>query len=149
MKIHAIFHVLIFEPFHESTILGRHIWPLPLIDLNDKKKIEVKKILKLWIFCGCLEYLVHWYGYNVKNICENPLLTYPMHHIFFENFMNKIHLNLDQRQIQMLFNNLVITFSKVLEFWKLCPKIFQNIKISHRIEGLGGFWNFWKCSNII
>jgi hypothetical protein len=45
MKIHAIFHVLIFEPFHESTILGRHIWPLPLIDLDDKKKFEVKKIL--------------------------------------------------------------------------------------------------------
>jgi hypothetical protein len=45
MKIHPIFHVLIFEPFHESTILGRHIWLLRLIDLDGKKKFEVNKVL--------------------------------------------------------------------------------------------------------
>jgi hypothetical protein len=42
MKIHTIFLVLISEPFHESTILGRHMWQLPLIDLDGKKKIEIK-----------------------------------------------------------------------------------------------------------
>jgi len=59
MKIHAIFHVLIFEPFHESTILGRHIWPLPLIDLDDKIKIEINLefVNFLWMF-GILNPLV-------------------------------------------------------------------------------------------
>jgi hypothetical protein len=33
-----------------------------------------------------------------------------MHRKNFKNFMNNIHLNLDQRQIQMLFNKYLFDF---------------------------------------
>jgi hypothetical protein len=46
MKIYLAFHVSKFEPFHESTILERHIQPCPsLIEIDNEKEFEVEKIL--------------------------------------------------------------------------------------------------------
>jgi hypothetical protein len=46
MKIHPTFHVSNFEPFHESTILERHIQPhLSLIEIDSEEEFEVEKIL--------------------------------------------------------------------------------------------------------
>jgi hypothetical protein len=45
MKIHLAFHVSKFEPFHQSTILERHIQPHPsLIEIDIEEEFEVKKI---------------------------------------------------------------------------------------------------------
>jgi len=44
MKIHSIFHVLVFEPFHESTIHRRHIEPPSLIEIDDKKNLSLKNL---------------------------------------------------------------------------------------------------------
>jgi hypothetical protein len=43
MKIHLIFHVSILEPFHESTILGKHIQPFPLLKIDGEEEFEVKE----------------------------------------------------------------------------------------------------------
>jgi hypothetical protein len=42
LKIHPIFHVSILEPFHESTIPGKHIQPTSLIKIDDEKEFEVE-----------------------------------------------------------------------------------------------------------
>ncbi len=56
MKIYLAFHVSKFEPFHESTILERHIQPCPsLIEIDSEEEFEVKKILNSWIFYEHLE----------------------------------------------------------------------------------------------
>ncbi len=41
MKIHPIFHILILEPFHESTIPTKHIQSTSLIKIDDEKEFEV------------------------------------------------------------------------------------------------------------
>jgi hypothetical protein len=60
MKIHIlVFHVLVLKPFHESTILGRHIWQPPLVEIDGEEEFDIEKILDSWIFHGRLKYLVH------------------------------------------------------------------------------------------
>jgi hypothetical protein len=44
MKIHPIFHILVLEPFHESTIHKRHIEPPSLIEIDDKKNLSLKNL---------------------------------------------------------------------------------------------------------
>jgi hypothetical protein len=56
IKIHSIFYVLVFEPFHEPIIFARHIWPPPLLEIDVENLFEVKKIVDSWISCRCLEY---------------------------------------------------------------------------------------------
>ncbi len=43
--MHLIFYVSILEPFHESTILGKHIRPFPLVKIDDEEEFEIKEIL--------------------------------------------------------------------------------------------------------
>jgi hypothetical protein len=47
MKIHLIFHVSILEPFHESTILEKHIWSFPQVKIDGQEEFEIKEILDL------------------------------------------------------------------------------------------------------
>jgi hypothetical protein len=55
MKMHPIFHVSILEPFHESTILEKHIQPPPLIKMGSEKKFEFEEILDSQVFHESLE----------------------------------------------------------------------------------------------
>jgi len=57
--MHPIFHVSILEPFHESTILEKHIQPPPLIKMGNEEEIEVEEFLDLQVFHESLEYLIH------------------------------------------------------------------------------------------
>jgi hypothetical protein len=46
MKIHfLVFHVLVLKSFHESTILGRHIRPPQLVEMDSEEEFEIEKIL--------------------------------------------------------------------------------------------------------
>jgi hypothetical protein len=56
IKIHSIFYVLVFEPFHKPIVFGRHIWPPPLLEIDVENLFEVKKIIDSWISCRYLEY---------------------------------------------------------------------------------------------
>jgi len=58
-EMHPIFHVSILEPFHESTILEKHIQPPPLIKMGNEEEIEVEEFLDLQVFHESLEYLIH------------------------------------------------------------------------------------------
>jgi hypothetical protein len=45
MKIHPIFHVSLFEPYHVSTIPRRTHEPIPSIIVNGEQEYEVEEIL--------------------------------------------------------------------------------------------------------
>jgi hypothetical protein len=71
MKIYPTFVVSILEPFHESTILGRHIQPPPLLEMDGEEKFEVEFFLDSQVFGEHLECLVYWHDIMLANICEN------------------------------------------------------------------------------
>ncbi len=66
MKIYPIFIVLVVGPFHESIMLGRHIQPPPLLEMDGEENFEIEKLLDLQVFGEHLEYLIYWHGYNVN-----------------------------------------------------------------------------------
>jgi hypothetical protein len=66
MKIYPIFVVSVLGPFHESILLGIHIQPPPLLEMDGDEKFEVEKILDSQVFGEHLECLVYWHGYNVN-----------------------------------------------------------------------------------
>jgi hypothetical protein len=48
VKIHLIFHVLLLEPFHESTIPKKH--PITFIKNALKNKQSIRHVTKVWFF---------------------------------------------------------------------------------------------------
>jgi hypothetical protein len=59
MKIHLVFHISLFKPYHTSTILGRTHDPPPPIEVNGEQEYEIKDILDSKKFNRHLQYLVH------------------------------------------------------------------------------------------
>ena len=98
MKIHPVFHVSLLEPFTESTIPGRTLEPLPIIEIDSIEEYEVKDILDSRIRRRRLEYLVDWKGYNVNERTWEPIenLTNSAElikefHIKYPNKLNKLY----------------------------------------------------------
>jgi hypothetical protein len=59
MRIHHVFHISLFEPYHTSTILGWiHDTPPP-IKVDSEQEYEMEDILDSWVFNYQLQYLVH------------------------------------------------------------------------------------------
>lgn len=67
MKIHPIFHVSLLKRYKELNILGQRQPPPPMIEINDHIEFEVEVILDSRIRHERLEYLVHWYEYDINN----------------------------------------------------------------------------------
>jgi hypothetical protein len=59
MIIHHVFHVLLLEPYHMSTIPKRIHDPLPLIKVDGEHEYEVEGILYSRIYDRQFQYLVH------------------------------------------------------------------------------------------
>jgi hypothetical protein len=72
MKIYPVFHVSLFEPYKESTILGPLPAPSPPIEIIGEEEFEVSKIIDFRINRRRLEYLVHWQGYEISEQTWEP-----------------------------------------------------------------------------
>ena len=68
-QVHPIFSVTLLCPYDDDPIIECqecHPLPPPPVVHNSIEEYEVEKILDSQIFCGKVEYLVHWKGYGVE-----------------------------------------------------------------------------------
>jgi hypothetical protein len=72
MKVHPVFHVSLLEPYRESFFPGRVQSPPPSIEIKNHEEYEVEKVLDSRRRWGKLEYLVHWYGYDINERTWEP-----------------------------------------------------------------------------
>lgn len=72
MKVHPVFHVSLLEPYRESSFPGRVQNPPPSIEIENHEEYEVEKVLDSRRRWGKLEYLVHWYGYDINERTWEP-----------------------------------------------------------------------------
>ena len=71
-RIHNVFHASLLEPYHPSTIPGRHSPPPPPIELSTGEEYEVDKILDSRWHRRQLQYLVLWKGYPISEATWEP-----------------------------------------------------------------------------
>ena len=68
-QVHPVFSVTLLCPYDDDPITEHqecHLLPPPPVICDGVKEYEVEKILDSQIFCGKVEYLVHWKGYGVE-----------------------------------------------------------------------------------
>ena len=73
IKIHNVFHVSLLEPYNANTIKGRHVTPLPPVQVDNEVEYEVNKILDSKIQRKRLYYLVDWKGYDISERTWEPV----------------------------------------------------------------------------
>src|SRR6266481_7553631 len=68
-QVHLVFSVTLLQP-HDAdpgTECKQHNHPPPLLIFHKGiKEYKVKRILDSQLFCGMIEYLVHWKGYGIE-----------------------------------------------------------------------------------
>ena len=87
MKIHAIFHISLLEPYKESSILSK-FQVLPPIEIEGQEEFEVSEILNSRIIQRKLEFLIQWQGCDVRertwqpvaNFCNTPKMIQEFYH---------------------------------------------------------------------
>jgi len=71
IKIHAVFHVSLLEPYHQNTIAGRRSPTPPPVDLEQQEYV-IEKIKTTEIKGGQVKYLVSWKGYGLDEDTWEP-----------------------------------------------------------------------------
>jgi hypothetical protein len=66
-----MFHILLLEPYHASTIPRRIHGPPPPIEVDGEQKYEMKNILNSKTSNYQFQYLIHWHGYDVASMFGN------------------------------------------------------------------------------
>lgn len=62
--MHLVFHFFLFDPVANNLVPGQILSLLPLVKIDDKKKLEVAAILDLYRRCAQIEYYIQWMGMN-------------------------------------------------------------------------------------